>query len=109
VAFTVCPDLDTAVRNHFGLKFDVFVTCGERLVMGEPVHLGYRGTERARRISPDEFFTGTGRNGNDYVRAGTFSLAPVAEHEPGSEIVVRGTIRPTEGTTVKLLKVYLAS
>jgi len=109
VAFTQLPDLDFSGSEHFGLIFDVKVTARNRSVLERPVHLGARGTERACRISPDEFFTGTSRNGSDYVRAGTFALAEIGEREMGSEIVVSGTIRPTEGTTVKLLKVYVAS
>jgi len=109
VAFTASPDLDTAGSLHFGLIFDVKVTAGKRTFMDQPVGHGAIGEDGIRRIAPQEFFTGTSREGNDYVRAGTFALAEVDERELGSEIVVRGVIRPDKSTTVKMLKVYVAS
>jgi len=109
VAFTAVQGLDFSGSEHFGLIFDVKVTGGSRTVMSEPVGLGARGTAGVRRISPDEFFTGTSREGNDYVRAGTFALAEADGREAGSEIVVKGAIRPTEGTAVRMLKVYVAA
>ena len=109
VAFTALPGLDFSGSEHFGLIFDVKVTARNRTFMHEPVHLGARGTDRANRISPDEFFKGTSHEGGDYVRAGTFALAEVDEREMGSAIEVSGVIRPTDGTTVKILKVYVAA
>ncbi len=109
VAFTSSQDMDTSGKEQFGLLFDVKVTASSRTILDRPMHLGYRQTDRDHRFSPDEFFTGTSREGNRYVRAGTFALTEVSEREPGTEIAIAGTIRATEGTRVKKLEVYVAA
>jgi hypothetical protein len=109
VAFTASPDVGARGDRQFGLVFDVNVTAGKRTVMEEPVCLGAMGPKGVKRIVPDEFFTRTRRMRWDYVRSGTFALAEMDEREMGSEIVVKGMIRPDKSTAVDMLKVYVAS
>ena len=99
----------TGTRHGYGLSFDLQAEVGGKVVLDRPLGLGARTLDDpGDYIDPLRMFVSSHRGPDGYSEKATVVVCDLGLRGAASEIVVRGAIKPSKGTTVKGLSVFLA-
>ncbi len=90
-----------------GLECDLHVTAGQRVVAEETVSFHLRTSQGVDRVITKVFMGTAVDDGFAKTRSGIYVLVEIPACPAGTEIVARGTFRPTEQSETSMLDVFL--